>query len=128
MSTLAVRREAMRILVVDNDRRLCGIIKRGLLEEGYAVDVAYDGEEAEYLTEINLYDLIIVDIMMPKKDGIQVCRELRSKRVNTLVLMLTAKDAVEDRVKGLDAGADDYLVKPFKGRVADVLRTKSAPP
>jgi DNA-binding response OmpR family regulator len=66
--------------------------------------------------------------MMPKKDGIQVCRELRSKRVNTLVLMLTAKDAVEDRVKGLDAGADDYLVKPFKGRVADVLRTKSAPP
>ena len=103
----------MRILVVDDDRRLCGIVRRGLLEETYAVDVAYDGEEAEYLAEINPYDLIILDIMMPKKDGIQVCRELRSKRVNTLVLMLTAKDAVEDRVKGLDAGGDDYLVKPF---------------
>ncbi len=103
----------MRILIVDDDRRLCGIIKRGLLEETYAVDVAYDGEEGAYLATINPYDLIILDIMMPKKDGIEVCQELRSNKINTAILMLTAKDAVEDRVKGLDAGADDYLVKPF---------------
>ncbi|NQT74388.1 MAG: response regulator transcription factor [Chloroflexi bacterium] len=103
----------MRILVVDDDRRLCSIIKRGLLEEAYAVDVAYDGEEGVYLATINPYDLIILDIMMPKKDGIEVCQELRSNRINTAILMLTAKDTVEDRVKGLDAGADDYLVKPF---------------
>lgn len=103
----------MRILVVDDDRRLCGIIKRGLLEEAYAVDVAYDGEEGEYMAETNPYDLIILDVMMPKKDGIEVCRELRSKGVNSPIMMLTAKDSVEDRVKGLDAGADDYMVKPF---------------
>jgi len=103
----------MRILVADDDRRLTGIVKRGLMEEAYAVDVAYDGEESEYLAEINPYDLVILDIMMPKKDGIEVCRELRAKSVNTPILMLTARDAVEDRVKGLDAGADDYLVKPF---------------
>jgi len=100
-------------MVVDDDRRLCGIVKRGLVEEGYAVDVAYDGEEGEYCGEVNSYDLIILDIMMPKKDGIEVCQELRSKRVNTPILMLTARDTVEDRVRGLDAGADDYLVKPF---------------
>ena len=103
----------MRILVADDDRRLTSIVKRGLMEEAYAVDVAYDGEESEYLAEVNPYDLIILDIMMPKKDGIEVCQELRAKKVNTPILMLTAKDAVEDRVKGLDAGADDYLVKPF---------------
>ena len=103
----------MRILVVDDDRRLCGIIKRGLLEEAYAVDVAYDGEEGAYLATISPYDLIILDIMMPKKDGIEVCQELRSSGINTAIMMLTAKDTVEDRVKGLDAGADDYLVKPF---------------
>jgi len=103
----------MRILIVDDDRRLCAIIKRGLLEEAYAVDLAYDGEEGEYLAEVNPYDLIILDIMLPSKDGIEVCHELRAKGVNTPVLMLTAKDAVEDRVRGLDTGADDYLVKPF---------------
>jgi DNA-binding response OmpR family regulator len=103
----------MRILVVDDDRRLVGIVKRGLLEEAYAVDAAYDGEEGEYLAEVNPYDLVILDIMMPKKDGIEVCRELRTRKVNTPILMLTAKDTVEDRVRGLDAGADDYLVKPF---------------
>ena len=103
----------MRILVVDDDRRLCAVIKRGLLEEAYAVDLAYDGEEGEYLAEVNPYDLIILDIMLPNKDGIQVCRELRAKKINTPILMLTAKDTVEDRVKGLDTGADDYLIKPF---------------
>jgi len=103
----------MRILVVDDDRRLCAIIKRGLLEEAYAVDLAYDGEEGEYLAEVNPYDLIILDIMLPNKDGIEVCQELRAKKINTPILMLTAKDTVEDRVTGLDTGADDYLVKPF---------------
>jgi len=103
----------MRILVIEDERRLCNIIKRGLLEEGYAVDTAYDGEDGEYLAETTPYDLVILDIMLPKKDGIEVCQELRLKRVNMPILMLTARDTVEDRVKGLDAGADDYLVKPF---------------
>jgi DNA-binding response OmpR family regulator len=103
----------MRVLVVEDSRRLAGIIKRGLLEEGYAVDNAYDGEEAEYMAETTPFDVVIMDIMLPKKDGLAVCRDLRSKNVNTPILMLTAKDSVEDKVVGLDAGADDYLVKPF---------------
>jgi DNA-binding response OmpR family regulator len=103
----------MRILVVDDDHRLCSVVKRGLREEAYVVDVAFDGEEGQYLAEVNPYDLIVLDIMMPKKDGITVCRELRANDVNTPILMLTARDAVEDRVNGLDAGADDYLIKPF---------------
>jgi DNA-binding response OmpR family regulator len=103
----------MRILVVEDSRRLAGIIRRGLQEEAYTVDNAYDGEEAQYMAETTPFDLIILDIMLPKKDGLTVCRELRAKKINTLVLMLTAKDTVEDRVLGLDAGADDYLVKPF---------------
>lgn len=103
----------MRVLVVEDSRRLAGIIKRGLLEEGYAVDNAYDGEEAEYMAESVPFDLIVLDIMLPKKDGLAVCRDLRAKDVNTPILMLTAKDGVEDRVTGLDSGADDYLVKPF---------------
>jgi DNA-binding response OmpR family regulator len=103
----------MRVLVVEDSRRLGGIIRRGLLEEGYAVDNAYDGEEAEYMAETTPFDLIILDIMLPKKDGLGVCRDLRAKGVNTPILMLTAKDTVEDRVAGLDTGADDYLVKPF---------------
>ena len=103
----------MRILIVEDDRRLSGIIKRGFLEEGYAVDTAYDAEEGEYLAEDTAYDLIILDIMLPKKDGIEICQDLRLRKINTPILMLTARDAVEDRVKGLDAGADDYLVKPF---------------
>jgi len=120
----------MRILVVEDDRRLNGIIKRGLIEETYAVDAAYDGEDGQYLAEINPYDLIILDIMLPKKDGFEVCRQLRVKGVNTPILVLTAKDAVEDRVKGLDTGADDYLVKPFAfrellARVRALLRRES---
>jgi DNA-binding response OmpR family regulator len=120
----------MRILVVDDDTRLCSIVRRGLLEEAYAVDVAYDGEEGEYMAEVHPYDLIILDIMMPKKDGIQVCRELRARRINTPIMMLTARDAVEDRVRGLDAGADDYMVKPFSfsellARVRALLRREA---
>jgi len=120
----------VRILVVDDDRRLCNIIRRGLVEEAHAVDVAYDGEEGSYYAEVNSYDLIILDIMMPKKDGVELCQELRSQNINTPILILTAKDAVEDRVKGLDAGADDYLVKPFAfnellARVRALLRREA---
>jgi DNA-binding response OmpR family regulator len=104
---------AMRILIVEDERRLSGIIKRGLLEEGYAVDTAYDGDEGEYFAESVSYDAMILDIMLPTKDGFAVCRELRQKKMNVPILMLTARDSVEDRVRGLDAGADDYLVKPF---------------
>jgi len=103
----------MRVLVVEDSRRLAGIIKRGLIEEGYTVDNAYDGEEAEYMAESTPFDLIVLDIMLPKKDGLAVCRDLRAKNVNTPILVLTAKDSVEDKVAGLDTGADDYLVKPF---------------
>jgi DNA-binding response OmpR family regulator len=103
----------MRILIVEDERRLCSIVKRGLLEEGYAVDAAHEGEEGEYMAESTPYDLVILDIMLPGKNGIEICRDLRSKKINTPILMLTARDAVEDRIKGLDAGADDYLVKPF---------------
>jgi DNA-binding response OmpR family regulator len=120
----------MRLLVVEDERRLAGIIKRGLIEEGYSVDAAYDGEEAQYMAETTPYDAIILDIMLPKKDGIAVCKELRQQRVNTPILMLTARDTVEDRVKGLDAGADDYLVKPFAfsellARVRALLRREA---
>ncbi len=118
-------------MVVEDDRRLAGIIKRGLFEEGYIVDNAYDGETAEYMAESAQYDLIVLDIMLPKKDGIMVCRELRAAKVNTPILMLTAMDSVEDRVNGLDSGADDYQVKPFAfrellARVRALLRREAA--
>jgi DNA-binding response OmpR family regulator len=103
----------VRILVIEDEINLSQVIKRGLIENGYSVDTAYDGEEGQYLAETTPYDLIILDIMLPKKDGFAVCRDLRNKRVNIPLLMLTARDSVEDRVKGLDSGADDYLVKPF---------------
>ncbi len=103
----------MRVLVVDDDVRLTTVVRRGLTEEGYAVDVAHEGEEAQYLAETNDYDVILLDIMMPQVDGLTVCRSLRDAGLATPILMLTAKDAVADRVAGLDTGADDYLVKPF---------------
>jgi DNA-binding response OmpR family regulator len=122
----------MRILVVEDARRLAGIIKRGLLEQGYAVDNAFDGEEAEYMAETTLFDLIILDVMLPKKDGVAVCRDLRAKGVNIPILILTAKDSVEDKVTGLDSGADDYLVKPFAfaelmARIRALLRREVLP-
>lgn len=103
----------MRILVVEDEKHLADTIKRGLIEESYSVDIAYDGKEGQYMAEIAPYDLVILDIMLPKKDGISVCRELRLKKINTPILILTAKDRIEDKVEGLDSGADDYLVKPF---------------
>ena len=122
----------MRILVVEDSRRLAGIVKRGLLEEGYTVDSSYDGEEGQYMAETTPFDVIVLDIMLPKKDGVTVCRELRAKGVNTPILMLTAKDSVEDKVNGLDSGADDYLVKPFAfsellARLRALLRREGLP-
>jgi DNA-binding response OmpR family regulator len=103
----------MTILVVEDEVKITRFIKKGLEMEHYTVDTAYDGEEALNKAEVNNYDLIILDIMLPKVDGIEVCRRLRADKVETPIIMLTAKDTVEDRVKGLDAGADDYLIKPF---------------
>ncbi len=103
----------MRILVVEDDKKVAGFIKKGMEEETYAVDVAHDGEEGLYLGEQNQYDMIILDVMLPKMNGMDVLTQLRRKKVNTPVLLLTAKDAVEDKVNGLNKGADDYLTKPF---------------
>jgi two-component system, OmpR family, copper resistance phosphate regulon response regulator CusR len=103
----------MRILVVEDDRKVAGFIEQGLREEGYAVDVARDGADATMLAHVNEYDVILLDVVLPKKNGFQVATELRSEGRNTPILMLTSRDAVEDVVRGLDAGADDYLAKPF---------------
>ena len=103
----------MRILIVEDEKKVAGFIKKGLTEELYAVDVACDGEEGLYFAEQNQYDLIILDIMLPKIDGIDVLGQLRKKKVPTPILLLTAKDSVEDKVNGLNKGADDYLTKPF---------------
>ena len=121
----------MRILVVDDDLKFCDIVKRGLEEDSYSVDCVHDGDDGEYYAANTPYDLIILDIMMPEKSGLEVCRSLRAKNINTPILMLTAKDTVSDRVKGLDTGADDYLVKPFAfaellARVRALMRRKSA--
>ena len=103
----------MRILVVEDERRITAFIKKGLQEENHAVDVAYDGMEALDWASAVDYDLILLDVLLPHKDGIEVCRELRAQGSQVPILMLTARDAIEDRVRGLDSGADDYLVKPF---------------
>ncbi|MCD6193497.1 MAG: response regulator transcription factor [Candidatus Aminicenantes bacterium] len=103
----------MRVLIIEDDRKVAGFLARGLKEEQYAVDVCRDGEEALQLAQLYDYDVIILDIMLPRKDGFTVCRELRAKGIFTPILMLTAKDALEDKVKGLSEGADDYLTKPF---------------
>jgi DNA-binding response OmpR family regulator len=103
----------MRILIVEDNRSLNQSLRMSLEEDGHGVDTAFDGNEGQYLAEVTAYDLIILDIMLPGKNGLEVCRELRHKGIRTPVLMLTARDTVEDRVTGLDSGADDYLVKPF---------------
>ncbi|HWB82963.1 MAG TPA: response regulator transcription factor [Bryobacteraceae bacterium] len=103
----------MRILLVEDEPRVAGFIAKGLREQTYAVDVASDGEAALYQAAINEYDLVILDVMLPVKDGYAVCRELRGGGLHVPILMLTARDAVDDRVAGLDCGADDYLTKPF---------------
>jgi two-component system, OmpR family, response regulator len=103
----------MRVLIVEDEKKLAELIARGLREEGHAVDVVGNGEEAVWLAQSTGFDAIVLDLMLPGLDGFAVCRQLREKGVWTPVLMLTAREAVEDRVAGLDAGADDYLAKPF---------------
>jgi len=103
----------MRLLVVEDNLRLCKALKLSLEESGYVVDTALDGEEGQELAELTAYDAIILDIMLPKRDGLEVCHNLRLQHLRIPIILLTARDAVEERVKGLDSGADDYLVKPF---------------
>jgi two-component system OmpR family response regulator len=105
--------EAVRILVVEDERKLADLLARGLREEGHAADVATEGEQALWMAQAAPFDAIVLDVMLPGIDGFEVCRRLRASDVWAPVLMLTARDAVEDRVTGLDAGADDYLMKPF---------------
>ena len=120
----------MRILVVEDDTNLADLLRRGLTEQHHSVDVAHDGLEGDYLACVNDYDLIILDIMLPKKDGREVCRDLRTKGNTTPILMLTALDGVEQRIEGLDSGADDYLSKPFHfgellARVRSLIRRQT---
>ncbi len=121
----------MRLLVVEDEPKVARFIERGLREEHYAVDAAFDGDEGLELALLNDYDLVILDVMLPKRDGFEVLEELRSARRPCKVLMLTARDSVKDRVRGLDGGADDYLVKPFAfeellARVRVLLRRSGA--
>jgi heavy metal response regulator len=121
----------MRILVIEDEVKIAQFIKRGLKEEGYAVDVSADGEEGHFMLSSNEYDAIILDLMLPKIDGLTLCRTLRKEGNQTPILMLTAKDTVKDKVKGLDSGADDYLPKPFAfeellARVRVLLRKKDS--
>lgn len=103
----------MRILVVEDEEKIANFIKRGLKEEGYAIDVAYDGEQGHFFAATETYDLVVLDLMLPKIDGLTLCRKLREEKNTAPILMLTAKDSVRDKVTGLDSGADDYLTKPF---------------
>lgn len=123
----------MRILVAEDDVRAAGLLVQGLKAEGYAVDHAADGDEAGWLAETHSYDVMVFDVMMPGKDGFTAVRQLRKKNILTPVIFVTARGEVEDRVRGLDAGGDDYLVKPFslaelQARVRAVLRRQRAQP
>ncbi len=120
----------MRILLVEDERKVARFIQQGLEEEMYSVDVAYDGEQGAFLAMSEDFDLIILDVMLPKKDGIEVLRDIRQKKNTTPVIILSAKSAVEDKITGLDSGADDYLQKPFAfeellARVRSLLRRGS---
>lgn len=103
----------MQILIVEDEEKIANFLRRGLLEESYAVDIALDGEDALYKFDINVYDLVILDLMIPKVDGFTVCRKIRKKNTSVPILILTARDDIEDKVTGLDVGADDYVTKPF---------------
>lgn len=103
----------MRALIVEDNPRLRQSLRLSLADEGYAVDEARDGHDGQRLAEIEPHDVIVLDVLLPGKDGLAVCRDLRAQGITTPILMLTARDAIEDRVRGLDSGADDYLVKPF---------------
>ncbi|HUU63471.1 MAG TPA: response regulator transcription factor [Dehalococcoidia bacterium] len=117
----------MRILITEDEKELADALARGLRQQGYAADIAYDGEEALVMAEVNDYDLIILDLNLPKIDGVEVCSKIRASGSPTGILMLTARSSLDDRVNGLDQGADDYLVKPFHfpellARVRAILR------
>lgn len=103
----------MHLLIVEDEEKIANFLRRGFLEERYAVDIAKDGEEALYKYEINEYDCVVLDVMIPKTDGVVVCRKIREKNTSIPILLLTAKGQVEDKITGLDAGADDYVTKPF---------------
>jgi len=123
----------MRILLVEDEKKIAHFIERGLQEEHYAVDIAYEGEAALFMARTNPYDLIILDIMLPGRDGVAVCRDLRRNKLDVPILMLTARERVQDRVVGLDSGADDYLTKPFAfeellARIRALLRRQSGSP
>lgn len=118
-----------KILIIEDEKKISALIRKGLVEEHYSVDEAFDGEMGADMAMKNEYDLVILDIMLPKKDGLQILSSLRGSDIDVPVLMLTAKGTIEDRVKGLDTGADDYLVKPFAitellARVRSLLRRK----
>ncbi|HEY4494328.1 MAG TPA: response regulator transcription factor [Candidatus Paceibacterota bacterium] len=119
----------MAILIIEDEKKLVEILKKALKSEKYSVETAFDGQEGLNKATKNNYSLIVLDLMLPKKDGITVCRELRARNIHTPIIMLTARDTVEDRVKGLDIGADDYLIKPFGmnelfARIRAVMRRK----
>lgn len=119
----------MRILIVEDEKDLAAIIKQGLEEEGYVVDVAHDGEEGLYMAETYPVDVMVLDVMLPLMDGLTVLSNLRKKGVQTPVILLTARDALIDKIKGLDTGADDYLTKPFVfeellARIRSLIRRK----
>ncbi|MDD5428274.1 MAG: response regulator transcription factor [Candidatus Omnitrophica bacterium] len=121
----------MRILLVEDEKRMADFVTKGLKEERYVIDVAYKGEDAIFLVDINAYDLIILDLMLPDTNGLAICKHIRNKKMDTPILIITAKDSVRDKVKGLDFGADDYLTKPFSfdeflARVRALLRRKRA--
>ncbi|HET9776597.1 MAG TPA: response regulator transcription factor [Gemmatimonadaceae bacterium] len=121
----------MKILLVEDDRKVAGFIEQGLREEGYVVDLARDGEEATTMAHVNDYDAILLDVVLPKKNGFQVAAELRREGRTAPIMMLTSRDATEDIVRGLDAGADDYLAKPFQfdelvARIRALLRRGGA--
>jgi len=129
---MSPKEKSLRILLAEDEPAAAKMLSQGLREQSYAVDVAADGEEAEFKASVSPYDLIILDIMLPRKNGIKVCQEIRAAGSKTPVLMLTARDGVEDRISGLDAGADDYLIKPFEygellARVRALLRRGPTP-
>jgi two-component system, OmpR family, copper resistance phosphate regulon response regulator CusR len=103
----------MKILIIEDDEKIVSFLKKGLVEECYVVDSATNGDEGLYLANVNEYDLILLDIQLPVKNGIEVCKSLRDSNNQTPIIMLTAKDSIEDKIKGLDIGANDYLAKPF---------------
>ena len=118
----------MKILIIEDDIKIINFLKKGLEEEFYVVDYSTNGDEGIYLANVNNYDLILLDIMLPIKDGFEVCKNIRDSNITTPIIMLTAKDSIEDKIKGLDIGANDYLAKPFSfaellARIRVQLRT-----